>query len=82
MTAQPQHMEEETVVEKGQKNLPVTPTIVQVVYHETRLILLITHNLSPPPGLSVRPRPLAILHPIFIIQSHGEGETNQDSHVP
>lgn len=76
VTAQPQHMEEETVVEKGQKNLPVTPTIVQVVYHETRLILLITHNLSPPPG------PLAILHPIFIIQSHGEGEANQDSHVP
>ena len=37
MTAQPQHMEEETVVEKGQEDLPVTPTIVQVVYHETRL---------------------------------------------
>ena len=51
VTVQPQHMEEETVVEKGQKNLSVTPTIVQVVYHETRLILLITHNLSPPPGL-------------------------------
>ena len=37
MTAQPQHMEEETVVGKGQESLPVIPTIVQVVYHETRL---------------------------------------------